>query len=467
MADPARERNESRDAPPVQAEDLLGLSPALVRDVDHGLEEDRAEEVARLIERLHYAELADLLQLLSPDRRHRLIEQLRAGFDPEILPELDDTVRDEVVELLGTETIATAIAKLESDDALTLISTLEESRQHQVMHAISTALRDILEQGLAYPEDSAGRLMQRDFVVVPAFWTVGETIDFLRESETLPNEFFDIFVVDPRHRAIGKVALSLVLRNKRPVRIADIMAAGIVSVPVTMDQEEVAFIFSQQDLLSVPVVDAGGRMIGVITIDDVVDVIHEEAEEDIMRLGGVREDDLYEAVIDTGRSRFSWLFLNLFTAVIASLVIGIFADTIERIVILDVLMPIDASMGGNAGTQTLTVAVRALATKELTQSNALRVISKEVLVGVFNGVMFAALIGVIAWFWSGDVAIGAVMAAAMIITMIAAGLVGTAIPIGLSRTRIDPAIASGVILTTVTDVVAFAVFLGLAAWFLL
>ena len=467
MADSPRARNSSPDAAPVHAEDLLGLSPDLVQEIDHRLEEDRAEEVARLIARLHYADLADLLQLLGHDRRERLIEQLRARFDPEILPELDDMVRDEVVELLGTEAVATAIAKLESDDALNLISTLEETRQHQVLQAISGALRDILEEGLAFPEDSAGRLMQRDFVVVPAFWTVGETIDFLRESETLPNEFFDIFVVDPRHRAVGKVALSLVLRNKRPVRIADIMVAGIVSVPVTMDQEEVAFIFSQQDLLSAPVVDDAGRLIGVITIDDVVDVIHEEAEEDIMHLGGVREDDLYAAVIDTGRSRFSWLFLNLLTAVLASIVIGIFADTIERLVILAVLMPIVASMGGNAGTQTLTVAVRALATRELTRSNALRVLSKEVLVGLFNGLLFAALIGVIAWVWSGDVAIGAVMAVAMIVTMVVAGLVGAAIPIGLSRTRIDPAIASSVILTTVTDVVAFAVFLGLAAWLLL
>ena len=467
MADSPRARNSSPDAAQVHAEDLLGLSPDLVQEIDHRLEEDRAEEVARLIARLHYADLADLLQLLGHDRRERLIEQLRARFDPEILPELDDMVRDEGVELLGTEAVATAIAKLESDDALNLISTLEETRQHQVLQAISGALRDILEEGLAFPEDSAGRLMQRDFVVVPAFWTVGETIDFLRESETLPNEFFDIFVVDPRHRAVGKVALSLVLRNKRPVRIADIMVAGIVSVPVTMDQEEVAFIFSQQDLLSAPVVDDAGRLIGVITIDDVVDVIHEEAEEDIMHLGGVREDDLYAAVIDTGRSRFSWLFLNLLTAVLASIVIGIFADTIERLVILAVLMPIVASMGGNAGTQTLTVAVRALATRELTRSNALRVLSKEVLVGLFNGLLFAALIGVIAWVWSGDVAIGAVMAVAMIVTMVVAGLVGAAIPIGLSRTRIDPAIASSVILTTVTDVVAFAVFLGLAAWLLL
>ena len=467
MPEPGRETTETDVNPPVQAEDLLGLSPDLVRSVDHALAAGRDDDIVGLIAPLHYAELADLLQLLDHDHRYRLIEHLRPRFDPKILPELDDTVRDEVVAQLGTETLATAIAWLESDDALTLISTLEETRQHQVLHAIPTALRTMLEEGLAYPEDSAGRLMQRDFVAVPAFWTVGETIDFLRESDALPSDFFDIFVVDPRHRAIATVGLSRVLRNKRPVRIADIMNADIVIVPATMDQEEVAFIFAQQDLLSAPVVDDAGRLIGVITIDDVVDVIQEEAEEDIMRLGGVRADDLYDAVIDTGRSRFSWLFLNLVTAIIASIVIGLFEETLERIVILAVLMPIIASMGGNAGTQTLTVAVRALATKELTEANALRVVRKEVLVGVFNGLLFAGMIGLVAWFWSGNVAIGAVMSAAMIITMIAAGLVGAAIPICLSRTRIDPAIASGVILTTVTDVVAFAVFLGLAAWLLL
>ena len=460
MPEPGRETTETDVTPPVQAEDLLGLSPDLVRSVDHALEADRGDEIGGLIAPLHYAELADLLQLLDHDHRHRLIEHLRPRFDPKILPELDDTVRDEVVAQLGTETLATAIAWLESDDALTLISTLEETRQHQVLQAIPIALRTMLEEGLSYPEDSAGRLMQRDFVAVPAFWTVGET-------DALPSDFFDIFVVDPRHRAIAKVGLSRVLRNKRPARIADIMNADIVIVPATMDQEEVAFIFAQQDLLSAPVVDDAGRLIGVITIDDVVDVIHEEAEEDIMRLGGVRADDLYDAVIDTGRSRFSWLFLNLVTAILASIVIGIFEETLERIVILAVLMPIIASMGGNAGTQTLTVAVRALATKELTEANAVRVVRKEVLVGVFNGLLFAGMIGLVAWFWSGNVAIGAVMSAAMIITMVAAGLVGAAIPICLSRTRIDPAIASGVILTTVTDVVAFAVFLGLAAWLLL
>jgi len=456
-----------RTKPPVQAEDLLGFNPDIVKSVAEALDGARFADVDTLVRPLHYAELADLLELLSPDRRESLVERLRPDFDPEILAELDETVCDEVAEQLGTTTLAAAIAKLESDDALTLISTLEEPKQHQVLQAIPAALRAMLEEGLAYPEDSAGRLMQRDFVAVPAFWTVGETIDFMRESADLPNDFYDIFVVDPRHRAVAKVALSRVLRSKRPVRIADIMDAEIITVPVAMDQEEVAYIFAQHDLISAPAVDEAGRLIGAITIDDVVDVIQEEAEEDIMRLGGVREDDLYEAVLDTGKARFSWLFINLITAVIASVVIGFFAATIERIVILAVLMPIVASMGGNAGTQTLTVAVRALAMKELTRANALRVLSKEVLVGAFNGILFAVLVGLIAWFWSADPAIGMVMAVAMIVTLVVAGLAGIAIPLGLARAGIDPAVGSTVVLTTITDVIAFAVFLGLAAWFLL
>jgi magnesium transporter len=391
---------------------------------------------------------------------------LRPKFDPEILAELDETVRDEVAEQLGTETIAKAIAALDSDDALNLISALEETKQRRVLHAISFALRSMLEEGLAFPEDSAGRLMQREFVAVPAFWNVGEVIDFLRESDDLPDDFYDVFVVDPRHRLIGYVALNRILRAKRPVKVRDIMIEEFVSVPVQMDQEEVAYVFAQQDLVSAPVVDETERLIGVITIDDIVDVIHQEAEEDIMRLGGVQEDDLYAAVLDTGKSRFTWLFVNLITAVLASVVIGLFQGTIEQVVMLAVLMPIAASMGGNAGTQTLTVAVRAIAMKELTTANSFRVLSKEVLVGTFNGLIFALIIGVIAWVWSGSVAIGAVMAAAMVITMIIAGLAGAAIPLGLSRTRFDPAIASGVFLTTITDVVAFLAFLGLGTWFL-
>ena len=466
MAETAAELEVGEDVLPVQAEDLLGLNPDVIRDAIIALDSDDGAAILEIVEPLHPAEIADLIEMLRGPMRTQLVELLRPKFDPEILSELDETVRDEVAEQLGTEIIAKAIAALDSDDALNLISTLEETKQRRVLHAISFALRSMLEEGLAFPEESAGRLMQREFVAVPAFWTVGEVIDFLRESDDLPDDFYDVFVVDPRHRLIGYVALNRILRAKRPVKIRDIMIDEFVSVPVQMDQEEVAYVFAQQDLVSAPVVDQSERLIGVITIDDIVDVIHQEAEEDLMRLGGVQEDDLYAAVLDTGKARFMWLFVNLITAVLASVVIGLFQGTIEQVVMLAVLMPIAASMGGNAGTQTLTVAVRALAMKELTTTNAFRVLSKEVLVGTFNGLLFAVIIGVIASIWSGSIAIGAVMAAAMVITMIIAGLAGAAIPLGLSRTRFDPAIASGVFLTTITDVVAFLAFLGLGAWFL-
>lgn len=467
MADPVAQPEAETEAQRIQAEDLLGLNPDLIRDVLVALDNEDGQKIRDIVASLHPAEVADLVEILRGPMRTQLVEYIRTRFDPVILAELDETVRDEVAEQLGTHTIARAIAALDSDDALNLISTLEETKQRRVLHAVPAALRAMIEEGLTFPEDSAGRLMQREFVAVPAFWTVGEVIDFLRESDDLPDDFYDIFVVDPRHRLIGSVALNKVLRTKRPVAVREIMTTGILTVPLEMDQEEVAYIFAQQDLLSAPVVDDSKRLIGVIMIDDIVDVIHEEAEEDLMRLGGVQEDDLYQAVLDTGKSRFLWLFVNLATAILASIVIGMFQGTIEQVVMLAVLMPIAASMGGNAGTQTLTVAVRAIATKELTAANALRVMSKEILVGVFNGLSFAVIVGVVAWIWSGSVGIGAVMAVAMVITMIVAGLAGAAIPLGLSRTRFDPAVASGVFLTTVTDVVAFLAFLGLGAWFLI
>ena len=466
MSETAPKLEVIEDVPPVQAKDLLGLNPDVIREAIVALDSNDGSAILEIVAPLHPAEIADLIEMLRGPMRTQLVELLRPKFDPVVLTELDETVRDEVAEQLGTETIAKAIASLDSDDALNLISTLEETKQRRVLHAISYALRSMLEEGLAFPEDSAGRLMQREFVAVPTFWTVGEVIDFLRESDDLPDDFYDVFVVDPRHRLIGYVALNRVLRAKRPVLVRDIIIDEFVSVPVHMDQEEVAYVFAQQDLVSAPVVDDNERLIGVITIDDIVDVIHQEAEEDLMRLGGVREDDLYAAVIDTGKSRFAWLFVNLFTAVIASVVIGLFQGTIEQVVMLAVLMPIAASMGGNAGTQTLTVAVRAIAMKELTTANAYRVMSKEILVGTFNGVLFALIVGVIAWIWSGSIGIGVVMAVAMVITLIVAGFAGAAIPLALSRTRFDPAIASGVFLTTVTDVVAFLAFLGLGTWFL-
>jgi magnesium transporter len=463
MADP----EAAKENVPVQAEDILGLSADVVSSITEALDDEHRLESRILVEPLRAPELADLLQLLRPELRGRLVDYLRPDFDPEILPELEEHVREDVAEHLGTRALARNIARLETDDALELISSLQEDKQRQVFQAIPSALRATLEEGLAFPEDSAGRLMQRDFVAVPAFWSVGETIDYLREADNLPHEFYDIFVIDPRHCAVGTVALSHVLRNKRPIKIIDITEPDLVTVPANMDQEEVAFLFRQQNLVSAPVVDDAGRLIGTITIDDVVDVINEEAEEDIMRLGGVRTDDLYSAALETGRSRFSWLFLNLITAVLASIVISFFEATLEQIVMLAILMPIVASMGGNAGTQTMTVAVRALATKELTSANAFRVMRKEALVGVYNGLIFAFLVGLVAWFWSGSRSVGAVMAAAMIITLLIAALAGMIIPLGLSRTGIDPAIASGVFLTTVTDVIAFSAFLGLAAWFLI
>ena len=446
---------------------LVGLDPAVARAVIDALETGRAERADALVSALHFAEMADLLEQLNPDHRARVVDMLAPAFPPAILPELDDSVFGDIAARLGTRRLASAIAGLESDDALLLISALDEVQQRQVMQAIPNALRNALEQGLAYPEDSAGRLMQRDLVAVPTFWTVGETIDYLREADTLPNDFYDIFVVDPGHRPVGVVALSHVLRTRRPVPMRELSRREVATVPVGMDQEEVAYAFAQKDLVSAPVVDDVGRLIGVITVDDIVDVIHREAEEDLMRLGGVSETDIYEAVIDTGKARFSWLFVNLLTAILASVVIGLFEATIAQIVILAVLMPIAASMGGNAGTQSLTVAVRAIAMRDLTSANAWRVLSKEALVGLLNGVLFALIVGIVAWVWSGDPSIGLVMAAAMAVTMVIAGLAGTAIPFCLSRTAIDPAIASGVLLTTITDAIAFFAFLGLAAWWLL
>ena len=466
MAENAEQTPQGAPEAP-QAADLLGLGPDLVRAVADAIETGDEVAVDALAGPLHYAELADLLEQLGPDQRSKLIERIRLRFDPGMLLELDDEILDDVVDQLGTAAVARAIARMDSDDALTTITRLDEARQGQILSAIPNALRSMIEEQLAFPEDSAGRLMQREFVAVPAFWTVGQTIDFLRENEGLPDEFYDIFVVDPRHRPVGIVSLSRVLRTKRPVLMSEIMESGPITVPAGMDQEEVAYVVRQQDLVSAPVVDQQGRLIGVVTVDDIVDVIDEEAEEDIMHLGGVGADDLYADVIETGKRRFSWLFLNLVTAIIASAGIALFESTIAQIVVLAVLMPIVASMGGNAGTQTLTVAVRAIAMKELTPANAGRIVGKEALVGLLNGTLFAAIVAFGAWAWTGDRHIGLVLAGAMVVNLIAAGLAGAAIPLGLARAGIDPALASGVFLTTVTDVVGFCAFLGLAAWFLL
>ena len=455
------------------AEDsVVALGEALEHEVVEALGLGAIERVEALVEPLHYADVADLLERLGPDERRLLVEILRPDLDPELLSELDETVRDDIIEQLDIREVAAAVAELDTDDAVHIVEDLDEDEKQELLDAIPADDRTLIEAGLAYPEDSAGRMMQRELVAVPTFWTVGETIDFMRrgaegEEDELPAQFYDIFVVDPGHRPVGAVPLSRLLCARRPVGVAEIMIKPVNPVPVILDQEEVAFLFRQRDLVSAPVVDEGGRLVGAITVDDVVDVIDEEHEEDIMHLGGVHEDDLYRAVLKTTRSRLSWLVVNLGTAILASVVIGLFQGTIEQMVALAVLMPIVASMGGNAGTQTLTVVVRALAMKELNPTNALRVIRKELLVGCFNGILIAALTGIVAWVWFGSPAIGVVIGLAMIINMVVAGLAGTTIPLMLERAGADPAVASSVFVTTVTDVVGFFSFLGLAALVLL
>jgi len=431
---------------------------------DHG-------QVHALCDALHASEVADVLEQVSSNHREELIRALGDRFDADTLAELDDTVREEIIEYLGHESVAQHLVELDSDDAVDVIEELDEEDQRQILDAIPAEDRTFIEESLRYPEDSAGRLMQRELVSVPEFWSMGETIDFIRQSaeddpDALPESFYDVYVVDAMHKPVGAVSLSRLMRTRRPVKVAEIMTTELHLIPVETDQEDVAYLFRQRDLMSAPVVDDGGRLIGAITVDDVVDVIDEEHEEDMMLLAGVGEDDLYDAAIDTTRSRFTWLLVNLGTAILASMVIGFFEATIEQVVALAVLMPIVASMGGNAGTQTLTVAVRGLATKELTSTNALRVVSKELIVGCINGVLFAIIAGVVAWVWFDDRMLGLVIGLAMIVNMIVAALAGTIVPIMLERADIDPAIASSVFVTTVTDVVGFFAFLGLASWIL-
>ncbi|HRK95423.1 MAG TPA: magnesium transporter [Rhodospirillales bacterium] len=469
MSDPAETVEADRAD---KSREGFELDRAVVDAVGEAIERDDHDQVRALLEPVHDADVADLLQNLSSDDRRTVVTALRSDFPPDVLAELDERVRDEVIEELGIAETVNAVRELETDDAVHIISELEEDQQELVLKAIPLQDRTLIEEALAFPDYSAGRLMRRELVAVPVFWTVGDTIDHLRATaetnpDALPDEFFDIFVVDPGHRPVGSVSLSRMLRARRAQPMTEIMTTEMKVIEATTDQEDVAFLFRQRDLTSAPVVDTGGRLVGVITIDDVVDVIDEEHEDDIMRLGGVREDDLYSASVETAQSRFSWLLLNLGTAILASAVIGLFDATIEHMVALAVLMPIVASMGGNAGTQTLTVAVRALATKELTEANARRVIGKEVLVGAMNGLLFAVITGLIAWLWFGSSGLGVVIGLAMIVNLVVAGLFGAVIPLALDRMKIDPAVASAVFLTTVTDVVGFFAFLGLGAWLLL
>lgn len=448
----------------IQIRDTEGaLLRGYVRSVENALEESDDAEVRALAGNIHDADLADLIEHIRPDQRGKLISALGEDFNPETLSELEEPVRDQVIDAMPNEQVAEAVLELESDDAVYLLEDLEESEQSDILAKLPKQERISLQRSLEFPEDSAGRLMQTDFISVPPFWSVGQTIDYMREEEELPDTFSQIWVVDPTHHLIGRVALDRLLRTQRPVSIEDITSTDLNQITTEQDQEDVALEFERYDLMSAPVVDEDGRLLGVVTADDVMEVIQEEAEEDIHRLGGVGDESVTDSVLSTTRSRFVWLLVNLATAVLASWVISLFDATIEQMVSLAVLMPIVASMGGNAGTQSMTVAVRALATRDLGHVNAVRVVMREALVGLLNGVLFAFVVGGVAYFWFGSGTLGLVIAAAMVINMLVAGLFGILIPMALDTLDIDPAVASGAFVTTVTDVVGFFAFLGLAA----
>ena len=449
------------------SEDGYDLDNRLVPSVRLAVATGDAKRLQGLLDPLHAADIADLLEQIEPGHRREVVLLAPEVVDGEVLSELDEALREEIIDFLPKEVLSEAVRDLDSDDVVDLVEDLDEPQQEAVLDALDDADRAVVEQSLAYPEDSAGRLMQREVVMAPEHWTVGEAIDFLRSSDDLPEQFYHIILVDPRFKPVGYVTLGKLLGHKRAVKLTEITEDSFRTIPVSQPEEEVAYAFNQYHLISAPVVDENERLVGVITIDDAMIVLDEGHEEDILRLAGVGEGSLADKVIATTKRRFPWLAVNLVTAILASLVIAQFEDAIATVVALAVLMPIVASMGGNAGTQSLTVAVRAIATKDLTGSNVWRVIRREVLVGLVNGLAFAVIMGIVGFLWFGSPALGYVIAAAMVINLVVAGLAGTVIPVALEKIGIDPALASGAFVTTVTDVVGFFAFLGLAVLVLL
>ena len=456
-----READEGRDAYALD-EGLRGELKALVAAGD-------VAAIDALMEPLHAADIADLLEQVSDGERAAWLALWSKGIDGEVLSELDWGLREEVIALLPEQVLADAVRELDSDDVVDLVEDLEDEQIEQILDALEPADRVAVERALAYPEETAGRLMQREVVHAPEHWTVGEMIDHLRaHKRDLPEQFYHVILTDPRMKPTGYVTLGRLLSSGRKTELREITEDSFRTIPATQHEDDVAYAFNQYHLISAPVVDEDGRLVGVITIDDAMIVLDEAAEEDLLKLAGVGEESsLSDRVIETTKQRFPWLFVNLITAILASLVISQFEAAITQIVALAVLMPIVASMGGNAGTQSLTVAVRAIATRDLTRSNLMRVVLREAAVGLINGAVFAVVMGVIGLVWFGSPMLGAVIAAAMVINLLVAGLAGILIPVALDRLNIDPALASGAFVTTVTDVVGFFAFLGLAVVVLL
>lgn len=469
----------AEDTDTAQPDDALASDPVAMRDEEGEVRPQFVEQITHAIHQadeallratvaeLHEADLGDLIAALEPDDRVRLVELSGSDFHFSALNEVDDSVREEILEELEPETVAEGVRELESDDAVELLEGLDEADQEEILEKLPPSERDALERSLLYPENSAGRRMQTEIITVPPDWTVGQAIDYLRDTADLPDRFYEIYAVDHAQHWQGAVSLDALLRARRPVPLSDLVDENRRRVSVLDDQEEVARLFGKYNLVAAPVVDTADRLVGVITIDDVVDVIEEEADEDLKALGGVTSDEeLSDNVWTIAKGRFNWLLVNLATAFLASSVLGLFEGQLEKMVALAVLAPIVASQGGNAATQTMTVAVRALATRELGPNNAFRVVVREGLVGLVNGLAFAVITGIAAVAWFRIPGLGVVIGLAIVCNLVAGALGGILIPMVLERVRADPAVASGTFVTTITDVVGFFSFLGIATlWF--
>jgi len=423
--------------------------------------------VNQTLKDLHESDVANLIENLSNETRTKLIEIEAFNIDPDIFIELNESIQSEVLQLLSIDSIINIIKRLESDDMIQILENLEKDKKNFVLEKLPPKDRFLLEEGLSYPEDSAARIMQREFTAVPSNWSVGQTIDYLRENKDLPKEFLEIFVVNNDFKPVGTVSSSRVLRASRDAKMNSIMEEMPVLIPVNMDKEEVGHTFENYSLVSAGVVNKDNKLVGMITADDVVTVVQEEAEEDVLRLAGVGNEEITDSVIVKTKRRFNWLLLNLFTALLATWVISNFGASIEQMVALAFLMPIVASMGGNAGMQTLAVTIRAIATKELSSSNFSRVVGKEFIIGVLNGIIFAIITGVIVQFWFKETNLSLLIGVSMILNMIVAGLFGILVPVSLKKINIDPALASSVFVTTITDVIGFLSFLGLGSYYFL
>ena len=445
--------------------DAYALDDSLRAQLRRAVSAEDVDAIDALMEPLHPADIADILEQISSGERAALLALWSRGIDGEVLSELDWSIREDILPLLPSDVLADAVRELDSDDVVDLVEDLEEDQQGAILGALDDADRVAVEQALSFPEGSAGRLMQREVVRAPEHWTVGQMIDYLRsEKAELPEQFYHIILVTPAMKPVGYVSLGRLLSSARATSLKDILEDSFRTIPAKQDEDDVAYAFNQYHLISAPVVDDDGRLVGVITIDDAMSVLDEVNEEDLRRLAGLGVDEsLSDTTFETVRQRFPWLFVNLGTAILASVVIAQFEAVIAQLVALAVLMPIVASMGGNAGTQSLALAVRGLATRDLTSANLWRVVMREAGVGALNGLAFALVMGIVGYVWFDSVLLGGVIAGAMVVNLVVAGLAGILIPVALERFGADPALASGTFVTTVTDVVGFFAFLGLAA----